>query len=94
MADKVQQCAEYFNELIVDEVMSIVPEWNKKYIQEPTVDKFDKYYHRYESLDFGVRDKTALLLAKYNFTTAQLIVEKTSGPAMAQKPLLKTLLRQ
>lgn len=66
---------EYFNELIVDEVMSIVPEWNKKYIQEPTVDKFDKYYHRYESLDFGVRDKTALLLAKYNFTTAQLIVE-------------------
>ena len=66
---------EYYNELIVDESMAVIPEWNDKYIQEPPRDRFDQYYHRYASLDFGVRDKTALLFAKYNFSTAQLLIE-------------------
>ena len=67
---------EYLNALIVDDVLSVIPEWNNKYIQELPTTKWDKFYHRYEAMDLGVRDKTAVLFAKYIFDKAQLYVER------------------
>lgn len=66
---------EYFNELIVDDSMSIIPEWKDEYIQELNRDEYFQYYHKYASMDLGVRDKTALLFAYYDFKKAQLIIE-------------------
>lgn len=79
---------EYFNELIVDKEMSIVPEWNDSYIQESTKDEFYKFYHKYESMDIGVRDKTAILFGYYDFKQAKLYIEDEftlSGPDTTTK---------
>lgn len=66
---------EYFNELIVDDKLSIIPEWDDQYVIEPIHDEFYKYYHRYEAMDIGVRDKTAILFGYYDFKNAKLIIE-------------------
>lgn len=67
---------EYYNALIVDSAMAVIPEWDNKYVQELQPTKYDKFYHRYEAMDLGVRDKTAILFAKYIFDRAQLYIEQ------------------
>lgn len=79
---------EYFNELIVDKDMAIVPEWDSAFIQESIQDEFYKFYHRYESMDIGVRDKTAILFGYYDFKQAKLYIEDEftlSGPETTTK---------
>lgn len=66
---------EYLNHLIVDDQMSIVPEWNDSYVEEVTPDEYRQYYHQYESMDLGVRDKTVWLTGYYDFRKAQLVIE-------------------
>lgn len=66
---------EYFNELIVDSSMAVIPEWNDSYICDLQTTSYHKYYRRYESMDLGVRDKTAVLFATYIFDKAKLYVE-------------------
>lgn len=66
---------EYFNELIVDDEMALVPEWNESFIQEVKPDEFRPFYHNYAAMDLGVKDKTAIIWAYYDFKKAQLIVE-------------------
>ena len=65
---------EYFNQLVVDDSLSIIPEWKREYVGIPKQNEFTRYYHRYMSMDIGVRDKTALLSGYYDFTNARLIV--------------------
>lgn len=74
---------EYLNHLIVDDQFSIIPEWKKDFIGEPIKDEFFPHYHRYASMDIGVRDKTVILWGTYNFREARLYVQKEwwiSGP--------------
>jgi len=66
---------EYFNELIVDSEMAIIPEWSHRFVQTIQPDEFRKFYHNYSSADWGVRDKTAILWAYYDFKKAKLIIE-------------------
>lgn len=66
---------EYLNELITDSELSIIPEWDKRYIQEVKPDEYRIYYHNYEAMDIGVRDMTAVLFAYYDFRKATLVVE-------------------
>lgn len=66
---------EYYNELIVDDSMAVIPEWNDRFAVELVPSKYDKFYHRYESMDLGVRDKTGILFAKYLFDKAVLYIE-------------------
>lgn len=66
---------EYLNELIVDDELSIIPEWRDSYIQEIKRDELYKYYHKYESMDIGVRDLTCILFAHYDFRNGILFVE-------------------
>jgi len=53
----------------------VIPEWNKKWIRTLAHDDFFQFYHKYVSMDFGVRDKTAILFAYYDFKLGKLIVE-------------------
>lgn len=66
---------EYLNALIVDDEMSIIPEWKDDYIQEVPTDEFRNYYAQYESMDLGIRDKTIWLSAYYDFKRAILVIE-------------------
>ncbi len=67
---------EYLNELIVDDQLSIIPEWDsKQFVRETIKDEYYDLYHKYESADWGVRDNTAILFAYYDFRKATLYVE-------------------
>lgn len=66
---------EYLNAVITDETMAIIPEWNTEYVKNVGHDKFFNFYHKYCAGDWGVRDKTAILWAYYDFKQAKLIVE-------------------
>lgn len=66
---------EYFNELIVDAEFAIVPEYSKDLIGVYTKDGFDEYYHKYVSMDIGVKDLTAIIFATYNFKQAKLYIQ-------------------
>ena len=55
--------------------MAVIPEWDDKYIQEFVKDEFYRYYHKYEALDYGVRDQTAILFGHLDFKTSQLKIE-------------------
>ena len=66
---------EYLCERIVEESRAIVPEWDNKFVEEPFIDDFFPYYHRYESMDLGVkRDLTVNLFAHYDFKKATLYI--------------------
>lgn len=87
---------EYFNELIVDSKMAVVPEWSNDYIKEIPKGKYDKFYHRYVSADWGVRDKTGLLFGKYIFDKATLYIEQEwtcSGTDSTTKNIAENLKR-
>lgn len=60
---------------VIDKNRLIVPEWDKKYVQEVERDAFFQYYHKYEFLDTGVRDFTINGLGYYNFKRACFVVE-------------------
>ena len=53
----------------------IVPEWKKEYITEVDHDQFFRYYHKYSSIDWGVRDNTACIFGYYDFKKGKLVVE-------------------
>jgi hypothetical protein len=66
---------EYFNELIVDSSMAVIPEWRREFAMALPHTKFRKYYLNYSSMDIGVRDKTIVLWAYYDFKQGLLSVE-------------------
>lgn len=72
-------------EFITDSDLSIIPEWQDKYIQEIERDEFYQYYHKYVGMDLGVKDLTADIYGYYDFKRAALIIEdetEMSGPSM------------
>ena len=67
---------EYLAQIVVDEESAIVPEWRDVYIQEVERDPvLFKFFHRYESMDIGGRDKNGEAFAYYDFPKARLIIE-------------------
>lgn len=66
---------EYLNEVIVDESLAVIPDWKPEYAVNVQHDAFYNFYHRYTAADWGVRDKTAVLWAYYDFRRAKLVVE-------------------
>jgi hypothetical protein len=73
--DKVAWEREYMALWVKDPTKTVVPEWDDAYIQTVPRDEFFPFYHKYDALDSGVTDKTAGLLAYYDFHRAKLIVE-------------------
>lgn len=66
---------EYLNELIVDDTYSIIPEWKKDYVESVPRPDYFKFLHKYRAMDIGVRDKTAVIWAYYDFPNAKLVIE-------------------
>lgn len=85
---------EYLALDVVDSNYALIPEWKSIYVQEPIVD--DKYalYHKYVSLDIGVRDLTVALFAHYDFLRATLYIHEEvvlSGPQMTTELLARSV---
>lgn len=60
---------------VVDSNRLVVPEWDKKYVQEVPRDELFDYYHKYEFLDTGVRDFTINGLGYYHFRLGKMVIE-------------------
>ena len=62
----------------------------KENVQDYSKDEYWKYYHKYVSMDLGVRDKTAALFAGYDFLEAKLFILDEmvmAGPEMTTDKL-------
>lgn len=82
-AESTTWLREYMCQFVVDKNFAIVPEWKDDYVGSVERDEFFRYYDVYDSMDVGVRDKTAILFAYYDFRRAKLIIEDEwvlSGP--------------
>lgn len=71
---------EYLCQFIPDENVVLVPEWGpqqtRQYVVEPPIDEYYQYYHRYVSMDLGIKnDFTAALFGYYDFKRAALVIE-------------------
>lgn len=65
---------EYLCQFVVDENYAIIPEWRSEYEKAIPRDDYFKYYHLYEFMDMGVRDKTVVIFAYYDFLNARLVI--------------------
>lgn len=88
---------EYLCEFVVDEQFAIAPEWLPEYEREhPRTDLF-KFWDKYDAMDIGTRDKTAVLFAYYDFLAAKIIVEDEfiiNGPKMTTKLVASGILEK
>lgn len=85
---------EYLNEIVVDETLAVVPEWDSKYAVANKRGPLFQYFHKYCSADWGVRDKTALLWAYYDFPRAKLVIESEytcSGTKSTTRNIAETI---
>lgn len=88
---------EYLCQFCTDENTVIIPEFDKKYII--SIPEFEKmkqnnpyyvYFHKYTSMDLGVKDFTALLYGYYDFNEAVLYIEDEkhlNGPKLTTEIL-------
>ena len=86
---------EYLNDIIIDDDYAIIPEakFLKTKIQETD---YKKYYHKYESMDLGIRDLTVVLFGYYDFKRATICIEREfviNGPRMTT-PILASNIKQ
>lgn len=83
--DSITWKREYLAQNIIDTNLAIVQEWDDKYSQVVEKDQYFEFYHKYEAMDLGVKDFTAVLYGYYDFKQAKLIVEDEvtmNGPSM------------
>lgn len=87
--DSTTWLREYMCELITDENSKIIPEWKEskefeeKYIRDLPKDEYYHFYHKYDCMDLGFVDYTALIFGYYNFRLAVFHVEdelQAKGP--------------
>lgn len=81
---------EYLALDVVDLNYALIPEWSATYAQTPVKDDKFRFYHKYVSLDIGVRDLTVALFAHYDFLKATLYIHDEvvlSGPQMTTERL-------
>lgn len=78
-------------EFVTDSDLQIIPEWDDKYVQDLERDQFYPYYHKYDGMDLGIKDLTALIFGYYDFKRASLVIEdefEMNGPSMNSKILV------
>lgn len=67
---------ELYVEFVTEEDRSLVPEWKQKEFCRAVIPgEFHRFWHRYEAMDIGHRDFTAILFAFYDFQHARLHIE-------------------
>lgn len=81
---------EYLCQMVTDQTLAIIPEMTGyKYDRKPKDENY-KHYHKYTSMDLGVRDLNVTLFAYYDFLRAKLVVEREhimNGPEMTTPKL-------
>lgn len=85
---------EYLCEHITDANLAIIPDWDDKYVQEVPRDEFYPFYYKYESMDLGVRDHTAVIFGYYEYLKGRLVIEDefiVSGPELTTEVLQKKI---
>lgn len=88
---------EYLCEHITDANLAIISDWLDDYIEDVKKDVYSQFYHKYKSMDLGVRDHTAVIFGHYDFLKAQLKIEGEfiiNGPEMNTKILQANLKRK
>ena len=81
---------EYLCEFVVDENLAIVPEWRPDYEMNTPRPEHFQFYHKYVSMDLGIRDLTVVLFAYYDFIRCKLVVKRehvVNGPKMTTDQL-------
>jgi hypothetical protein len=78
---------EYLCQFVVDADYHIIPEWRDAFAVEIKRHEYFKYYYRYVFMDMGVKDKTVILFAYYDFLNARLVIE---GEIVMQGPEMTT----
>lgn len=81
---------EYLCERILDADLAIVPEWKDDYVQEIVRDDYYPFYHKYDAMDLGVIDHTAVIFGHYDFLKAKLMIEDEfviNGPELTTEVL-------
>jgi hypothetical protein len=74
--DPVAWAREYEARWVKDPNKNVIPEWDDSFaIHAAPRDEFFAFYQKYGGLDSGVTDKTAGILAYYDFKAAKLYVE-------------------
>lgn len=74
---------EFLCEFVTDSNLAIIPEWSNgnlpddkhKWIQDVPKDEFYSFYHKYDGMDIGYRDLTAVIFGYYHFKMAALVIE-------------------
>jgi hypothetical protein len=72
-------------EFVVDANRAIIREWQDIFETDYERPIYFEHLHKYESMDIGVKDLTAILFAYYDFPRAACVVEREadiSGPSM------------
>ena len=85
---------EYLALDVVDENYALCPEWKETFVEEPVIDEYFQFWHKYEALDVGVRDLTVCLFAHYDFKKATLFIHDEvvmSGPEMTTEKLAQRI---
>ena len=81
---------EYLCKFVTDETSAIIPEM-RDYVYTHCKPKENyEYFHKYVSMDLGVRDLTVALFAYYDFPRAKLCIEREfvmNGPEMTTPKL-------
>ncbi len=81
---------EYLCEHVTDANLAIVPDWKDEYVRDIPHDIYFPYYHKYVSMDLGVRDPTAAIFGHYDYMRGQLIIEHEyviNGPELTTEVL-------
>lgn len=85
---------EYMCQFVTDQTKAIIPEMlGYKHARAPKDENY-KHYHKYVSMDLGVRDLNVTLFGYYDFLRAKLVIEREhvmSGPTMTTPKLHKAI---
>ena len=85
---------EYLCKIVTDKNLAIIPEATARDFTRATPDENYKHYHKYVSMDLGVRDLNVTLFAYYDFLRAKIVIEREhvmSGPEMTTPKLHKAI---
>jgi hypothetical protein len=66
---------EYLCEHVTDANLAIISEWKDEFVLDIAKDHYYPFYHKYQSMDLGVRDNTAVIFGYYSYLTGRLIIE-------------------
>lgn len=81
---------EYLCKIVTDKTSAIIPEVYKSDITRQLKDENYDYYHKYVSMDLGVRDFNVTIFGYYDFKRAKLVIEREhvmNGPDMTTPKL-------